>query len=809
MSKVLFILLCIVHFGLSGQGVAGVVTYPDGTPASEVSVFIEGTSIETKTDAQGRFSLGDLSRGTYRIVAFMAEYETIFQDVKIEKNKIQVNFQLKEISQELDAVTVEDSRAPQTVNWLQSVSGSAIYEAKKSELIRLDQVIGNKAANVSRQVYARVPGLNIWENDGAGLQLGIGGRGLSPNRTSNFNTRQNGYDISADALGYPESYYTPPVQALDRIEIVRGAAGLQYGTQFGGMLNFVFNEGSKEKPIEVDLIQTAGSFGLFNSFNSVGGTVGKVNYYSFYTYKRSEGWRPNSSLEQHNAFGSVTYQFTPFLSARVEHTHMSYLAQQPGGLTDVQFYQNPRQSNRDRNWFQVEWDLTALEWNFRVSSALKFNNRTFHLIANRDAVGNLGRIDRPDDPLSNRNLLKDDYQNVGNELRAIAHYTVFGQKSILIVGNRLYLGDTHRSQGEANSEDRASFRLLNPEEPEDSDFRFPSGNVAFFAENIFNLSEKWSITPGFRYEYIQTDANGYYFDRRTDLAGNIIYNEKVEEQKSRSRDFLLAGVGLSYKKSSKMEAYANFSQNYRSINFNDIRVDNPSLTVDEQIGDERGYNFDLGTRGEHRHYLKYDISLFYLAYKNRIGNVQRTEPDPKFNNLVDRTFQYRTNVADAGIYGVESLLECSLTKWAGVIKDAYDVSLFVNTAVISSGYRNNAELFVKGNEVEFVPRLNTKTGLTFTGGSFGASLLFTCLSSQYSDAGNSANPSSTSVDGKIPEYHVLDFSITYKLKRWTLETGANNFTNVRYFTRRASGYPGPGIIPSDGRSFYVTIGVKI
>lgn len=796
MIKGLFILLGTVPFWASAQKVEGMVSYPNGTPAVEASVFIEGTSIETKTDSQGRFSLGALTPGSYRIVAFMPEYETVFQDITVEGNRVQVTFHLKEISQELSEVTVEDSRTPQTVNWLQSVSGSAIYEAKKSELIRLDQVIGNKAANVSRQVYARVPGLNIWENDGAGLQLGIGGRGLSPNRTSNFNTRQNGYDISADALGYPESYYTPPVQALDRIEIVRGAAGLQYGTQFGGMLNFVFNEGPKEKPVEVNLIQTAGSFGLFNSFNSVGGTVGKVNYYSFYTYKRSDGWRPNSGLEQHNAFGSVTYQFSPFLSVRMEHTHMSYLAQQPGGLTDFQFYQNPRQSNRERNWFRVGWDLTAMEWNFRVSSALKFNNRTFHLLAGRDAVGNLGSLLSEDDPAVNRNLLKDEYRNVGNELRAIAHYSFLGRKSILVVGNRLYFGHTNRSQGEANSEYGPNFSFLNPTEPEDSDFKFPNQNVAFFAENIFNLSEKWSIIPGIRYEYIGTEANGYYFDRRYDNAGNIIYNKKEFERKSRGRDFMMAGIGFSYKKSERTEGYANFSQNYKSINFNDIRVDNPSLTVDENIGDERGFNVDMGIRGNNRYLSKYDVSIFYLAYKNRIGNMVRD-------------YQYRTNIGDAGIYGIESYLESSVLKWLGIQDNKYDVSIFLNSAIIRSEYLRNADEWINGNEVELVPRVNTKTGLTFTKGSFGTSLLFTYLSSQYSDAGNSTKPSSSAVDGKIPAYHVMDVSTSYKWKRLTFESGVNNLTNTSYFTRRASGYPGPGIIPSDGRSFYLTIGVKI
>jgi Fe(3+) dicitrate transport protein len=80
------------------------------------------------------------------------------------------------------------------------------------------------------------------------------------------------------------------------------------------MLNFVFKEAPKEKLILLESYQTGGSFGLFNSFNRVAGTVGRFSYNTFYQYKRSDGWRPNSGLEQHLAFGSVGYSFAPFLS---------------------------------------------------------------------------------------------------------------------------------------------------------------------------------------------------------------------------------------------------------------------------------------------------------------------------------------------------------------------------------------------------------------------------------------------------------------------------------------------------------------
>ena len=149
--------------------------------------------------------------------------------------------------------------------------------------------------------------VNIYQSDDAGLQLHIGGRGLDPNRTSNFNTRQNGYDISADVLGYPESYYTPPAEALSEIQIIRGAASLQYGTQFGGFVNFKLKDGPDNKPFEFVSRQTLGSFGLYNTFNSVGGSTNRFKYFAFYQFKTGNSWRPNSGFNVQNAHINLQY----------------------------------------------------------------------------------------------------------------------------------------------------------------------------------------------------------------------------------------------------------------------------------------------------------------------------------------------------------------------------------------------------------------------------------------------------------------------------------------------------------------------
>ncbi|HXB96357.1 MAG TPA: TonB-dependent receptor plug domain-containing protein, partial [Puia sp.] len=232
----------------------------------------------------------------------------------------------------LDSVRVN---APRSfgITRLKDVDAAGIYAGKKSEVVVLRDVTANMATNNARQIYSKVAGLNIYENDGAaGTQLAIGGRGLDPNRVSNFNTRQNGYDISADALGYPESYYTPPAEVLEKIEIVRGAASLQYGTQFGGIINFRMNHGPDSVRSQWITRLSTGSWGFLNITTSLGGTVNNLNYHAFFQHKSGDGWRVNGHFNVNMGYGALTWKPSSRLSLTGQYTHLDYLEKQPGGL---------------------------------------------------------------------------------------------------------------------------------------------------------------------------------------------------------------------------------------------------------------------------------------------------------------------------------------------------------------------------------------------------------------------------------------------------------------------------------------------
>lgn len=684
---------------------------------------------------------------------------------------------------------------------LRQVDGMKLTAGKKSEVILVEQLTVNKATNNTRQVYAKVAGLNIFENDGSGLQLSIGGRGLDPNRTSNFNVRQNGYDISADALGYPESYYTPPTEALKKIEIIKGAAGLQFGTQFGGLLNFEMKQPGGEKPLQVESRQTVGSFGFLGSFNSIGGKTGKLSYYSYLHYKRGNGWRPNTEFESVNAYADLHYQLNEKHMLGFEYTRLQYLAQQPGGLDDNMFEKDARQSNRARNWFAVQWNLMDLEWDYHISSRTRWQTRVYGLVASRDAIG--FRPNRPSQPDNGgpRDLLKGTFNNAAIESRFMYRYNIGNMGQNLLLGIRAYKGHSTNKQGYVNNGNSADFRFVDEGTEVLSDYVFPNMNYAAFAEQIIRITPNWNISPGLRVEYIRTEANGSYHDRITDLRDSVISDIVTTEERVLPRSFLLAAVGSSYKPVENLEFYGNLSQNYRSVTFNDIRVVNPSFEIDPNIQDEKGFSADLGMRGNVKECFRYDVNLFYLYYGNRIGEYFAV----KNNTTVIRR---RGNVGVAQIYGLESFLELDVLKLLQNEPRNWSTAVYSNLALTEASYTKSPLKNVEGSKVEYVPAVNWKTGIQAGYKKIKAALQISYLGEQYADATNAEKGGYSGVNGKVPAYMLMDFSAGWTRKWLTLEGTINNIAGVSYFTRRATGYPGPGIIPGEGRSFYLTAGVK-
>ncbi|CAH1000002.1 Fe(3+) dicitrate transport protein FecA [Neolewinella maritima] len=787
-------------------------------PAAELYVAETTTLVSTGADGSAAVNF-PTGIDTLTLTVFATGFTS--RQLQLSSGTTALRITLRPLSQTLSSVLVTaEAERRAALTRLRAVEGTAIYAGRKTEVVSLDALTVNLATNQARQIYGEVSGLNIYENDDAGLQLNVGGRGLDPNRSASFNTRQNGYDISADVLGYPESYYTPPAEALARVEVIRGAASLQYGTQFGGLVNFILREPNRAKKIELISRQTGGSNGLFTSFNSLSGQLGPVGYYGFYNYKRGDGFRSNSGFSAHTAFLHLDFApaFSPNTTVSLEYTYQDYLAQQAGGLTDAQFYSAPYSSNRARNWFAVNWNLFSLRVDHKFTDRLTFSLQAFGLDASRDAVGfRTNRVSQIDDPTAPRDLLLGTFQNYGVEARLLHRYRLASRDAIALIGVKVYRAENTAVQGPGTAEAEANFRLAAdryPSYPNQSQFSFPNRNVAVFGEHIFYLSDRLSVTPGARYEYIRTASDGSYRQIDFDLAGNPIRDERFSDDRVFERNLLLLGVGLGYQASERLELFANVSENYRSVTFSDIRIVNPSFQVDPNIRDERGFTADIGLRGRSERWT-YSANAFTIRYGNRLGEVLTPEVRQNADGEAvetGRIVRLRGNIGAATLFGLESLVELNVLTGATGQEVPYTLTTFANTSVTSSRYTSSATAGVVGNEVEFIPRLNVKTGLRFGYGDLLGSLQYSYLTRQYTDASNALQDradNQSGIVGTIPAYGVADLSLSYRWRRLTIESGINNLFDETYFTRRATGYPGPGIIPSAPRSFYLTVGVRL
>ncbi len=699
----------------------------------------------------------------------------------------------------LPDITVVGRFSKSDYQQLPEVVGTSIYAGKKNALIVLDNVQGNVVTNTMRQVLAKVPGIHIWESDPSGIQIGIAARGLSPNRSWEFNVRQNGYDIAADPFGYPEAYYNPQLQAVQRIEIVRGQGSLQYGPQFGGMVNYILRNGSEiNRKFEFETQQTVGSNALFNSYNAIGGKTGKFHYYGFFDHRNGDGWRNNSRYFTNAGFGTFTYYLTTKFSLSAEAMHSHIRSQQAGGLTDIQVEQDAQQSFRSRNWFDITWTTPALIANYQVNENTRWNTKLFATIGDRNSVGYLQSITIKDSinpatgEYNNRVLNIDQYRNYGLESRIITDYHLGKMNSTLSAGIRLYTGTTHRrADGKGTTGTDYDMTVIGNYP---RDVAFVSNNAAAFAENILRISEKFIIIPGIRYEWLEGEAsgrNGY-----TSTGAEIIL-----QNIKRTRSFLLAGVGTEFHVTKSTELYGNITQAYRPIQFANLQAPPTTDVVDPDLEDAKGYNIDLGYRGKGKDFLQFDVSGYYLQYNNRIGTI-----------TVTGTPSYRlvTNVGSSTSKGMESYIEFNPVRAFTKSKTA-DLIIFGSYAYTHARYSgDHKDANTKGKKVENAPEHIFRGGLSAGYKGFLVTAQLSHVGETYSDANNSVIPTSNGNNGLIPSYTIVDLTATYKFsKGLNMKAGINNLCDEGYFTRRAGGYPGPGALPGDGRTFFVSVGAKL
>ncbi|MGB4849610.1 MAG: TonB-dependent receptor [Saprospiraceae bacterium] len=699
-------------------------------------------------------------------------------------------------SKTLNNIIIKSYRVADIPTQLNDVHDAYLIGGRKTEVLPVSELSVNIAEKTGRQIFAKIPGAFIYDMDGSGNQVNIATRGLDPHRSWEFNVRQNGIMINTDIYGYPASHYSPPMEAIKNIEIIRGTASLQYGAEFGGMINYVTKTPDTTKSISFENLTSAGSFGLFSTFNSLGGKVGKLTYYTYYHHRVSDGYRDNSRSDAQAQFASLKYDFSDKLSLRAEFGRSQYRYQIPGPLTDSMFYANPRQSTRSRNYYSPDIYVPSLTLNWNINTNTMLQWVVSGVYGNRSSVEFEGFADKADviDPVTlqykPRAVNIDKYKSRTSEARIIHHYQIGNLKSVVSAGLMYMNNNMHRlQQGKGTTGSDYNLSITGDW---GRDLFYKSRNIAFSIENMIYVTPSLTVSPGFRYDRGKTDMIGYisYLDP-ADIPNRIDHNIPA------------FGINAQYRFKTNARIYGGISQAYRPVLFKDIIPGSTLERANKDLKDAFGYNAEIGVNGRMGDWMKYDVTIFRVLYQNRLGNLLLTD-----NNV---NYIYKTNIGDSHTNGVEFYAEVmpvrSRTTYISVFTSTSYMKAIYENATLAVGSENRD---ISGNEVESVPRWISRNGLNINYKSLRTTLQYSYVDKSFAEPTNQEKPTPNGAKGIVPAYGIWDINMSFRFAtRFVLKASINNVADKQYFTKRPLFYPGPGVWSSDGRSFVISLGVKI
>ena len=209
-----------------------VVRQGNNAPLSGANVILtdkDDFEIGTATDEDGMFYFENIPAGKYTITISFIGFQNYESDLTIEENRFYTINAVLEIQAIVMAKLeiISDANAP-----YQSFPGAATVLDVKS--LNLIDPIG------TQEVLELVPGVNGYADDGIGnSRLSIGIRGLNPRRSSRILILEDGIPIQPALYVYPNMYYNPPSDRIDRLEVIKGSAAIKYGPQtMGGVINY-------------------------------------------------------------------------------------------------------------------------------------------------------------------------------------------------------------------------------------------------------------------------------------------------------------------------------------------------------------------------------------------------------------------------------------------------------------------------------------------------------------------------------------------------------------------------------------------
>jgi len=752
---------------------SGKIQTQEGYPVAFANIYLEELKASTFTNDRGEFQISNIKPGDYMLRITAVGFVTLRQSVEIKANEeLKLALKFEEDVQSMPQITVIASRD----RLFSKTPGSVGYVSKK-ELQQLNPLTANEALR-------RVAGVHVVDEELAGMRLNVGIRGLNPDRSRQVLVLEDGVPVALNPYGEPEMYYSPAIDRMAGVEVLKGSGQVLHGPQtVGGVINYVTADPSEQESFQARFQGGQGGFfsGLLNYGNTVGNTGIQVNYLR---KQASEMGATEFGINDFNMKIKQVFSEKSVLGVKLgfynERSNATYV-----GLTQTMFDAGGQDFVRlaPDDALAVDRYSVSLhhDYKFNASTSLKslaFAYRTTRNWRRQDFSFNPNAPNRtgvvwgnPDIPngaifmqsgTGNRNR---QFEVAGFEQRLKHEYALAGKNSELIAGYRIMHEVGYEQRINGTKPDARSGALVTDE--------MRTGNaIALFAQNTWKASEKLSLNGGVRAEF-------YSFDReimRNAFSGVVRDTSIVNNHYTGQ---IIPGVGFNYQASVQTALFGGVHVGYAPP-----RVKDAITAVGEVIDldAESSVNYEIGLRSTALRGIFFELTAFHMDFSNQIIPVSES---------IGGTGAGLVNAGESRHSGFEAAMVVDIASLLGSKHQIeYDFSAtYVTTAFTTDRYQSLAgeEINIRGNQLPYAPNFFLSSAFTWvTPAGLGVRMNGTYVSSQFGDQLNTIEPSANGRTGQIPAYFLLDTNIMYQPKgtNTSFNISAKNLLDQRYIVSR-------------------------
>lgn len=760
-----------------------------GVALAGVEIRVMGTQTQAETDSTGWYRLSLPGTGAYQVEASRIGYAEARRAVRPRKGRpAEVDFVLQPAAIPIAAIEVVGVAR----DALERIPGS-VDVISRAEIRNTVPLTGN-------ELLRTVPGVHVQEEEGAGLRANIGIRGLDPDRSRTVLVLEDGIPVSLNPYGEPEMYYTPPIDRMERVEVVKGSGSILFGPQtVGGVINYVTPNPPATSRGTADIQRGGG--GYQRILGSYGGTWNQVGAYVSGFHKQADDLRglffDVTDLTGKIGFGlGERSRAAVKLSVYDEDSNSTYV-----GLTEAMFATGALDNPAPNDRLRVRRYAASATHDLVLGRGATLRTTAYGYTTTRNwqrqdygySADGSQLVFRPSTGNRNRS-----FEVAGIEPRLQWSHALFGVRSELDAGLR---AQTERAEDAEITGSTPTSRT-----GQVRDFELRSGSAfAAFLQNRFFLGEQFQLVPGLRLESYAYERNILRTRvRRTDPVTGAA-TRLPEDVDIRSGDDLfemIPGIGATWLPRENVTVFAGAHRGFAPPRVKDALIyDDRTLAPGQAVGDivslqldaERSWNFELGTRAAPLRGVSVEATAFLLDFSNQI-----IPPSLSSGSVAQARLANQGETRHVGLESAVGVDLGALMRWPFALT-AEAKHTYVQTEFSADRFIRDARgetVNVRGNRLPYAPEnlLVLEFGLDHPSG-LNVQLDGIYVDEKFTDNFETLAPLPNGRNGRVPAYSVWNLATSYRLPVSGLTvfgTVKNLFDETYIASRRPQGIK-PGL----------------